>query len=101
MSFDAATNASEKEYRDFVDALISHAVSRLQAGDSHRSVIEGYLRTAYDAHLSAEEATDFFCVDARNVVESWQASEPEREQLVALFDEINTQEVRRRIERGT
>ncbi len=97
MASDYSSHSREGHEREPVGALVRRIAERLRSGDEAKTVIESYLRQAYDAHLSPEAVTDFFCVTEENVVELSQLSELERHRLITLFDDMNTAEVRRRV----
>jgi hypothetical protein len=92
LAFDALHDHSDAEYCAFISQIIDEAARRLatsQDATQNRAAIATYIQRAYDAHLSASEITDFFCVSSDNVVDRLSIAEEEINRLVAIFDQIH------------
>jgi hypothetical protein len=81
---------SDAEYQAFIGRLVRNTVDELSRASDERAVraaIETYLRQGYDANLSREEVTDFFCVSGDSVVDRANLPADQEQTLVRLFDE--------------
>jgi len=64
MNYDKAVNTSDSEYKVFIDWLTNRAALGLKQVnpdiEKMKAVINEYLETGYQAHLTSGELVDFF-----------------------------------------